>query len=247
MAIKEGRCPNCGSILQLEGNAQKGHCIFCDMVFPNEQAFSLAESSKGVVFPNLPQPKYTGPNLDVGFAAAAPSAQRQKQLQPQKKVEKKPIPPVYIPKEPVKLPDMKLPAPLKRRILLITLAAVLVLSGIFVPLFIQRDNVRTKVLGEMTQIAPFEVDTQGGVAIRGLRNASLMIASKTAVSQADMVRLFTSYCEARAAAMKIDLDNFNAVYRSVTVKLVTEQGGYVISRPESQAALDSGEAIVTLP
>jgi hypothetical protein len=247
MAIKEGRCPNCGSILQLEDNAEKGHCIFCDMVFPNEQAFGLAESSKGVVFPNLPQPKYTGPNLDVGFAAAASSSQRQKQMQPQKKVEKKPIPPVYVPKEAVKLPDMKLSAPVKRRILLITLAAILVLSGIFVPLFIQRDSVRAKLLADMPQIAPFDVDAQGGVAIRGLGNASLMIASKTAVSEADMVRLFTNYCKSRAADMKLDLNNFNAVYRPVTVKLVTEQGGYVISRPESQAALDSGEAIVTLP
>lgn len=129
MQLKEGRCPNCGSILQLDADAEKGHCLFCDAVFENEEAFEIAKNPSAYTFPNLPQPKYEGPSLDPKVTAGAAQ-----QVKKTKKKEKPPPPPVYVPKEPVELPDISLPTKVKVRILLISLAVIIAIVGISAPI-----------------------------------------------------------------------------------------------------------------
>lgn len=248
MNIKEGRCPNCGSILNLNATAEKGHCLFCDAVFDNKTAFEIAASPKGVVFPNLPQPKYSGPNLDPGsVSAAAVAGHLQKQSQAAKKTERKEPPAIYIPKEPTKLPGIKLSPKTKRLVLIISVSLLVIIAAIFVPLFLNRDHVRAELISQMEQIAPFSVNTEQAVTIHRTDNSFLIIAAGTSVSEVDMIKLFRNYCQQRAKAMKLDLDNFNRVYKPVTVKLVTPEGGYLIAEPKNESELESGSAIVKLP
>jgi hypothetical protein len=61
MQLKEGRCPNCGSLLQLDATKDQGHCLFCDAVFASKEAFDIAANPAGVTFPNLPSPNMRGP------------------------------------------------------------------------------------------------------------------------------------------------------------------------------------------
>jgi hypothetical protein len=244
MPIKEGRCPNCGSILQLSTQSEKGHCLFCDAVFTNREAFDIAESPSAYTFPNLPQAKYEGPSLDPAIGSGGDgSAQAQKA----KKKPKPPPPVVYVPKEPVKLPDIRLPGKTKLRIFLISLVTLLVISGISAPLIIRRDTARGQLIEAMSDIAPFPVNPEQGVSIWNMSNNLVMIAAFEPVNEAGMIRLFRNYCEKRAMIQGINPADFARTYGSVTVKLVTPEGGYLISKPKSAAELDNGTAITRLP
>ena len=64
-ALKEGLCVNCGSLLMLESRNEKGHCLFCDAVFDNKEAFRAKAEPDQFTFPNEPQPPYEGPNLSL--------------------------------------------------------------------------------------------------------------------------------------------------------------------------------------
>jgi hypothetical protein len=248
MALKEGRCPNCGSILHLDSAAEKGHCIFCDAVFGNAEAFGIAANPKGVVFPNTPQPKYEGPSLDPrsGSAAAAPT-QKQKQNQNQQ-VAKKPkeVTPAYVVKPPVKMPNIKMSKQTKMRFLIGLLATVVVIAAIAVPLILTRDQARRQLMDAMPAIAPFTIDAAKDAAIGQISNGYLLIATEENATQADAVKLFKAYCEKRAAVYNIEMTEFGEVYGRVTVKLVTPEGGWLIDHPRNMTALDSFSAVVKL-
>jgi hypothetical protein len=246
MAIKEGRCPNCGSILHLDPAAEKGHCIFCDAVFTNRDAFEIAANPKGVVFPNTPQPKYEGPSLDPRTGStAAVTGQRQKQNQ---QVAKKPkeVTPAYVVKPPVKMPNIKMSKQTKMRFLIGLLVTVAVITAIAVPLILTRDQGRRQLLDAMPAIAPFTIDVAKDVAIGQLSNDYLLIATDENATQADAVTLFKAYCVKRAAVYELEMTDFGNVYGPVTVKLVTPEGGWLIDHPRDMAALDSFSAVAKL-
>ncbi len=120
MALKDGRCPNCGSLLALDPNAEKGHCLFCDAVFETRGRLKLPET-RCYEFPNEPQPKYEGPSLNPknsGNAACRHTTGRAKE-------EKATAKPVYIHKEPIKLPDIKLSPKVRKKVILFVLTAVI--------------------------------------------------------------------------------------------------------------------------
>jgi hypothetical protein len=244
--IKEGRCPNCGSILQLDASAEKGHCLFCDAVFQNKAAFDIAANPGGVTFPNLPQPKYSGPSLEPAQMAVG-AGQRQKQGQPPVKKERKEPLPVYVPKVATKLPDMKMSPKARRMTLLVALAFLVVSAAIAVPVVISRETTKAAIIGQMNAIAPFTVDASKAVSLSRTDNSYLVIAASGSVSQEEMIELFSNFCLKRASLLKLNPDDFNKVYKAVTVKLVTPTGGYLIANPASRSALEDGSAIKQLP
>ncbi len=246
MALKEGRCPNCGSILQLDAAAEKGHCLFCDAVFENTAAFDIAADPAGVVFPNTPQPKYEGPSLDPHMAGGQ-QALKQTQAQPAKKKAKPAPPPVYVHKEPIKLPDIKLSRKTKLRIILISIIAAALIAGIGVPVVMTRNANRQALLQSIEALAPFAVDADSSVAIWHTNNNYVILSTPDKVTESEMVDFFEAFCRKRAEVMSIDTQDFSKAYSRVTVKLVTPEGGYLIAKPGSQADLDNGTAVEKLP
>ena len=246
MPRNEGHCPHCGSILQLNTAAEKGHCLFCDAVFENAQAFEIADNPGDHTFPNLPQPKYEGPNLDPDLSARGSGVSASSANKPKKKPRPAP-PPVYIPKEPVKLPDIRLPRKTMLRILLISLVVILVAVAIAIPLILKRDEVRRGLLDSLDDIAPFTIQVEQDAAIWRTANNYLMVSTADAVTQDEAIAFFKAFCEKRATLLGVDTQQFQAVYAPVKVKLVSPDGGFLIAKPESQADLDSGKAVTVLP
>lgn len=248
MALKEGRCPNCGSILSLDTVAEKGHCLFCDAVFDNKTAFEIAANPKGVVFPNLPQPKYEGPTLDPKLPGTLPGQLgKSKQSQPAIKKSTKPAPAVpMVQRQEVKIPDMRLSTKTKLIAFALTVAALLIIAALSVPGITARDTNRAKLVDEMSTIAPFAINITTDVAISRMDNSHLLIAADTAISEAEMISLFKNYCLKRAEIQGIPTSDFKQTYGQVIVKLVTPEGGFIISEPESQAELENGAALVKL-
>lgn len=88
MAIREGRCPNCGSLVQ--GNTEKeNYCIFCWAPYSADEAAQLLENSEGHHFPMLPQPE---PDEELRSQALAHYTHgSQAQAKPRKTTSAKPV------------------------------------------------------------------------------------------------------------------------------------------------------------
>lgn len=243
MALKDGRCPNCGSLLALDQNAEKGHCLFCDAVFDNKRAFEIAKDPAGYEFPNETQPKYEGPDLNP-----KPSGKASVAVQPAAPKKKKATPkPVYVHKEPIKLPDIRLSPKIRKKVILVVLAAVILIAGISTPLIMTRNRMRADLKAAMPQIAPFTVNVEEATEIRRLTNTYLLIVGPEEISHDDLVLLFRQYAEKRAEIRGLDLSDFKRVYQPITVKVITADGSYLMAEPETPAELDREEFIRTLP
>lgn len=237
MALKEGRCPNCGSILHLDPTAEKGHCLFCDAVFDNQEAFDIAANPKDVVFPNLPQPKYEGPSLAPRQSSAAVTpAPRKQQAAPKKPVEVKPA---YVMKEPVKMPDFKLSHKTRLTILIVVVLVIAIAAAIAIPTIISRDAARSELLASLPDMVSFEVKAGQNVTIGRTNNSYLLIIAPEDVTQADAISLFRAYSLKLAAVQHLESDE--GIRRNITLKLVMPAGGWLIDRPTANE-LNSGEA-----
>lgn len=244
MAIQEGRCPNCGSIVHLDSAAEKGHCLFCDAVFDNQEALRIAASPAGVVFPNLPQPKYEGPSLNPVKAQNVQAVQRKQQQQP---AAKKPVEvkSAYVMKEPVKVPSFKLPGKTKLLILAVIVAILVIVSAIAVPVILNRDSVRTQLLSSISSFSPFAVDVDTHVTISNTENSYLLIIAGEDVTATDAVTLFKAYCQKRAAILGMSSSD-PAIYKQVKLKLIMPAGGWLIDHPSSESVLDDRSAVTSL-
>jgi len=250
MALKEGQCPNCGSLLQLDDKNDQGHCLFCDAVFASEEAFKIAANPAGVTFPNLPQPKYSGPNLNPQLTNAQLAA-RATQLEAAKKKDNrntpaKPAEPVYVPRSDIKVPSLKLSVRTRITLSLAAILIIAVVAGISAPMIISRNTTRTGLLAAMAKISPVAVDNDKAVVIHGMKNQYLQVALPEAITADQAAAIFAAYSAERAALMSKDATDFAAVSDDLTVKIVTSTGGFLIERPDNQAAIDDGSAIKSL-
>lgn len=248
MVLKEGRCPNCGSILNLDPDMDKGHCLFCDAVFENKTAFAIAENPAGYEFPNEPQPKYEGPSLDP---KARQSGSKQKPVTPsapakEKRKPKKAPPKAYVHKEPIKLPEIKLPARFRKQLIAAAVIVVLVTAGVTTPLIMTRNQVRAELLDALPQFAPITVDAENGAVIRQLGNTYLLVVASEAVSEQEAIDLFKGFAEKRAEIRGFDMQDFRKTYKPITVKIITPEGGYLIDKPATPDALESGLALIPI-
>ena len=250
MALKEGQCPNCGSLLQLDDKNDQGHCLFCDAVFASSEAYAIAANPAGVTFPNLPQPKYEGPNLNPQLTSAQLSA-RAAQMEMAKKKETKavaakPAAPAYVPREDIKIPDLKLSGKIRLQLSLVALLVIAIVAGISTPLITRRNTTRTGLFAAMAKIAPVAVNNYTSVVIHGINNQRLLIALPEAITADQAKAVFTAYSAERAALTGKDATDFAAASDDLIVTIVTPAGGFTIDRPKSQAALDNGTAIKAL-
>ena len=242
MAVKEGRCPNCGSLVHLESNAEQGHCLFCDAVFPNAKAFEIAAHPAGFEFPNLPQPKYEGPSLTPRQGSIANLPVNQPTAR--KKQAAKPEPEPYVRKD-IKIPDIKIPARVHLAIGGFVIAVILIFAVITVPLSIRRDKDRAAILAALPSVSPVAIESESNAALRRIDNSYLMVTIGKPVTPEQAVALFKAYCEKRAEIRGITNGTFDQIYGNATLRLAHEGGGYLIDHPNT-SSLASGAAIVVL-
>lgn len=249
MALKEAQCPNCGSLLQLEDKNDQGHCLFCDAVFTSEEAFAIAANPAGVTFPNLPQPKYNGPNLNPQLTSAqinARSSQIESAKKKEAKISAKPAAPVFVPRDDIKIPDLKLSVKTRIQLSLAALLIVVVIIGISYPMITSRNKVRTGLFAAMATISPHTVNADQAVVIHGLHNQRLQLALPEAITADQAVAVFKAYSAERATLSGKDPADFADTSDDLTIKIVTPAGGFLIEKPASQAKLDDGSAVKIL-
>jgi len=242
MAFKEGRCPNCGSLLHIDTNVDNGHCLFCDAVFPAQKSFEIAANPEGVEFPNLPQPKYEGPAMTKAATPypVFPAAK----TAPRKKQAGKPAPEPYVHKK-VEIPDVRLPMKSKILIALVLVLIAGAFAAITVPVSISRDKDRQAILAALKTASPIALDTESETALRRTDNSYLMIATGETVTREQAVALFKAFCQERQKVRGSTGGSADQIYSGNTLRLAHASGGFLIDSP-TDAELSSGSAVKEL-
>lgn len=249
MALKEGQCPNCGSLLQLDDKNEQGHCLFCDAVFTAASAYEIAANPAGVTFPNVPQPKYEGPILNPQISVAQANARasqiettRKKEVKAQAKTSQ----PAYQLREDLKIPDLKLSMKTKIQLSLISLVLVAIVAGITLPIILDRISLRDDLYTAAGDYIPGAVKADQAIVIHGQNSQRLEVALPAAVTAQEAKAIFLAYGARRATIEGTDTADFGKIYSDLTVKIVTPAGGFLIENVMSQADLDGGSVVTTL-
>lgn len=232
MAIKEGRCTNCGSILFLDSEMPKGHCFFCDAVFENEEAFRAHQHPEDYSFPNEKQPKYEGPSLTPAamqrVVAPAP--------RPVPKVKEEA--PAYTPPA-AKVPSLKIPL---RSVAIFTLVALL-LVGVFAavafPLVNKRNKHQTAIIDRFSSEISYSMDKTKDIAVHEMDSSVALIVLSESLTAAEAVDLFETFCGIRADVLELKDRSFASAKSPVSFQVATPQGGYLIKNPADEGALVS--------
>lgn len=233
MALREGRCINCGSILFLDPKMPEGHCLFCDCVFKNEDAFRAATNPEEFTFPNEPQPEYKGPSLTPSQVFQGPIVPAVRQSG----TKAAPVDDYVLPEK--KIPKLKIPG----KAIIAMFAVVLVVIGIFaaiaVPTVAKRNDQQKRISEVFTSSLPDEIsiDSERDLLIQNIGCTSATVILGADITPEEGVKVFNNYCDARAEVLEIDTASFAKTRKPVTLRIAMPSGGFLIKNPNDEAEL----------
>lgn len=229
MAMKQGRCPNCGSLLMVNDADAKGVCMFCHARFNPARAIQIDQNPDDVEFPNEPQDALTEEENQLAFSSvrsvqvAAPvrsqpaprkkKASKPGQLTPQQKVAMQKR--VLIEPEVSKQDKLKMIG---------SIAAVLVImAAIFLPLTLRRVSKEKELAQRINEIAVFDVPGSEYYDFNGFRNTELVIVSPVEVTEADVASVMANYKAARAEIYELSSDDLQ---NNVRLRVAAPNGNF---------------------
>ncbi|NJP40724.1 hypothetical protein HCH52_06625 [Oscillospiraceae bacterium HV4-5-C5C] len=245
MAIKQGRCPNCGSILMVDDQAAEGICIFCQARYVPAQAEQLDQDPGDHEFKNEPQPELTDEERRLAFSAygnvhvpsAAASAKKTIVQHKKKPVDQ------LTPAQRVALMKKELVEPkLSRRHQLymaaIIVGVILISVAVILPLTLSKQAKRAELAAEINQIAGFEVADPAYYAFSGQRNQSLLLIYDGEVTEETAADVLAQFKQARSQVYKIDPDN----QQKSTVLRLTGTNGSIIIHGDGDTEVEANSA-----
>ncbi len=242
MASINGICKNCGSLIVTDDREEMCECLFCDCVFPTAEAIEISKNPSGYTFPNEPQPKREGIKRYTAvpvFPDPVPAAVKQAEtLTPAIKKEKNPYE--------VSPDDIKAPRKTFWTIIAITVATVLIVAAVFLPMYLVRTGRKNAISDSVNQAfseAGYEVNTGGikgypiGYSITGSSNNVLKaITSAEEISSDQLIRTYESFAAIRAKEYGYKQSDEAQYYGGLKVEIIAGNGTYTISadkNPES--------------
>lgn len=238
MALKEGRCYNCGSILMLDPQQEKGHCLYCDAVFDSKLAFEIAENPQAYEFKNEKMEKYTGPNLDAtrqtgamddaALQAAIEHNAARQALKQQDSVGR-----LNLSEETI--PELKAP----KKAVLITILGIVVFFALFfaiaVPMINHREDVRKQLTANFIDAEDLPLSYGENLLIRGGKNDTVIMALKEKPDEDTVKKYWETYARERAKLLDLEAD---AKYKGLEMEVISADGGYQLSwTPENNLSV----------
>ncbi|MCR5274012.1 MAG: hypothetical protein K6E26_01505 [Clostridiales bacterium] len=245
MATEQGICKNCGSLLVVDSRDELCECLFCDCVFPSAEAIEIFNNPDGVEFPNLPQPKR---DTKVQRHVATPvfedivekAVKVDKAVNKDAKVEK-----LFE----ISPDDIKAPAKVKRNVVIITAASILLILGISIPLSVIRHNHGSNISDniavcfERSNLSVDTADEDGystGYKIWGQGNNKLALVSSKDVEKEQVVNAFNAFCEIRGEEYGYAVDEAR-YYKGVVLTVYAPNGKFTIKGSKDGAGVDQVE------
>ena len=233
MATEQGICKNCGSLLMVNSSDEMCECVFCDCVFPSAEAIEIFNNPDGVEFPNLPQPKREGKVTrhvvtpvfeDVVEKAVKVDKATNKETKVEKLFELSPD-------------DVKAPKKVKIITAIATSAAVLIVLGISIPLFVLRmshrhdieKNLQLAITNSEMSVSLEKDDGFGvGYKIYGQTNKKLDLVASEDVNEEQVKKAFESYCAIRGEEYGYSTDDGSHYYDGVVLTVYAPNGRFTV-------------------
>ncbi len=233
MATEQGICKNCGSLLVVDSRDELCECLFCDCVFPSAEAIEIFNNPDGVEFLTLPQPKRA---TQVQRHVATPvfedivekAVKVDKAVNKDAKVEK-----LFE----ISPDDIKAPAKVKRNVVIITAASILLILGISIPLSVIRHNHGSNISDniavcfERSNLSVDTADEDGystGYKIWGQENNKLALVSSKDVEKEQVVNAFNAFCEIRGEEYGYAVDEAR-YYKGVVLTVYAPNGIFKVA------------------
>ncbi|MBO7450798.1 MAG: hypothetical protein J6U54_10550 [Clostridiales bacterium] len=226
MAVLQGLCKNCGSLVVYNSADEMCDCIFCNAVFPIGEVIPVDAELKDIVFPNIKYEKQAGGknqystmpdrvtpivNRNATSTSDEGSVIKQFELEPK---------------------DVKAPKKVIITLASIAAAVCIVIASISVPLYFSR----TKLLSAMENKMPAVVsdvatvdtakDSQGrtaGYFIFGLKCQNVRLVTSDDITEDQAKELFDNYCAARK---EVSSKYGN---KDVEMKIYADKGIYTVT------------------
>lgn len=232
MALHEGLCTNCGSLMRLNDENESTYCIFCWAEVNTAEGIRLGVDASGHKYENV---EYAEPATEVKVAAlqaqglggasvmAAVPARRTAAVE--KRAEGK-----LTPRERVALQNKPIVKPYcatKHRVAIIggVVAFLLVLSAVALPIYLTRENKKTALKEKLPTFLAY-ANEENRLNIERQRNQVIIIVSPAATSENEALSIFQNYAQAYAEVYEITEE---AAQAKVEVRLFdSESGGYNI-------------------
>ena len=232
MAIAEGICRNCGSMIMLENREESCECLFCNCVFPVSEALALAADSEGHVFPNEPLEKREDvrrltvtPVFQDPVPAAVQRAEKTAAVQKEEKVEYEVSP-----------DDVKMPVETLKKILVIAAAFVALVLVISLPLSISRIRHRNALSKDISTVfTEFSVNVEKedgyfvGFYLNGQKNGEIAVVTGDKLTPEAVLQTFKNYAAFRGEEYGIPESSFNAYYSPISLSVYGQGESYFIS------------------
>ncbi len=240
MAIHEGICPNCGSLMRINDENEETYCIFCWAPADSKEAIALAEDSTGHEFENKSYPE---PDPEEKMAALAAQGLGGVNVMPQtptkKPAQERRRKGKLTPREKVSLQNKPLVKPYvskKHRIRIVIGVCVflIIIAAIALPVYFTRENKKTELMEYLPELVSYASD-ENRVNIQRQSNQLVTLVNPEQTDEADAVDVFNKYAKTYAEVYGIDEEEAKS---RIEVRLLDEQsGGYRIVYRNSEAVV----------
>lgn len=197
MANTQGMCKNCGSLIMFDNRDDMCECVFCNCVFPSEEAVSLLANPEGHEFKNE---KFEQSSNSHHFTTRTYSTESLEKSIMREEVAKSNSEESSSHKNEfeVTAKDVKAPKKVIRNMWLSALAFVVVVVGIALPLYLSRKNTYKKVDAGINTIVRNIIDDESvpyDYSITGTSCKTFKLIADATINSAEAEQLFADYCK----------------------------------------------------
>ncbi len=273
MSIREARCPNCGSLIDVDDRKPEAVCMFCWHKFSSQKGIDLAEDASGHVFANEAQEEPSAEDQAAAFGQTrVVEFGGQMTSKPSPKKAKPKQPGQLTAAEKVKLSKKEIVRPRVSKqhglmILGAIVGVVAIMTAIFLPLTLRREQQRAKLNARIQQIVQQPIEEKA-YHFSSMQNKWLLLTLPREVKEQEANALFERFRQERAdvygqeieqqKGLRLDLAGENGIYtvndrgvrflaNPVALSEPSKQASAGESTPSSQEAKSSNSSSSLAP
>lgn len=234
MAIKQGMCKNCGSLIVFDERDDQCECVFCHCIFPSEEAVEIYNNPEGRQFPNEKyEPSTSAQKHNVTRVYSSESLEKSIAREELRKANSEG------PKTnefEVQAKDVKAPKKLVIGVIAGAVAIVGIVIAICYPMYKTRISLRDSIEADIAPVfegiadVALTSDAEGnyfdGFSVFGQTCQYLNAATEDELSEEDARAIFENYCALRAEKIA---DGSADTFDGVQIKIYSRGGYYTVT------------------
>ncbi len=233
MAINQGICKNCGSLIVFDERDSQCECVFCHCVFPSEEAIEIYNHPEGVTFPNEKYEAVEGaPKHNATKVYSTESLEKSIAREDLRKANSDDRPSNEFE---VQAKDVKAPTKLVIGLIAGFVAVVVIVLAISYPMYTSRTALRDDIEANIGQVfdgvASIDTTTDeegnfyNGFSVFGQTCQYLNAVTDEELNEQDAITIFENYCALRAEKIADGASGND----SVSVKIYSAGGYWTVS------------------